>query len=304
MKLFFATDLHGSDICFREFLNAREFYGADIMLLGGDLSAGSIIFAQEIEGEWRVHLRGREMIIRNQSELAKLRAALANKGHLLKICDNSGANSSEASEVDWKYEFQSQLARWVELASMKSHHPIYFVPGNDDPLYVDDILEYPFVNIHRKQIALSDDIAILGVGGSTPTPWNTAREYSEEELELFVMSAYDESMSNKKLILLSHCPPYGVGLDLAPALTSDFSYELHLGGARFIPVGSHAIRRAIDKLAPILGLFGHVHEGRRYIKVGQTLCINPGSAFWTGRLQGCIIEINDREVVDFQLTEG
>ena len=37
-RLFFATDIHGSDRCFRKFLNAGKFYGADILLMGGDIA--------------------------------------------------------------------------------------------------------------------------------------------------------------------------------------------------------------------------------------------------------------------------
>ena len=38
MRLFYATDVHGSERCFRKFLNAAEFYGADAVLLGGDIT--------------------------------------------------------------------------------------------------------------------------------------------------------------------------------------------------------------------------------------------------------------------------
>ena len=30
-KLFFATDIHGSDICWSKFLNAGKFYEADVL---------------------------------------------------------------------------------------------------------------------------------------------------------------------------------------------------------------------------------------------------------------------------------
>jgi Icc-related predicted phosphoesterase len=31
-KIFFATDIHGSDVCLRKFLNAGRFYGVDQIL--------------------------------------------------------------------------------------------------------------------------------------------------------------------------------------------------------------------------------------------------------------------------------
>jgi len=34
VKVFFATDIHGSEICWRKFLNAAAFYKADAVILG------------------------------------------------------------------------------------------------------------------------------------------------------------------------------------------------------------------------------------------------------------------------------
>ena len=41
-KLFFATDIHGSDICWSKFLNAGKFYEADLLILGGDMTGKAI----------------------------------------------------------------------------------------------------------------------------------------------------------------------------------------------------------------------------------------------------------------------
>ena len=39
VTLFFATDLHGSEVCFRKFVNAARFYNADVLVLGGDIGS-------------------------------------------------------------------------------------------------------------------------------------------------------------------------------------------------------------------------------------------------------------------------
>jgi hypothetical protein len=41
--LFFATDLHGSETCFRKFVAAARFYGADLLVLGGDLTGKLVV---------------------------------------------------------------------------------------------------------------------------------------------------------------------------------------------------------------------------------------------------------------------
>jgi uncharacterized protein len=43
MRLFFVTDLHGSEICWKKFLNAGEFYKADVVILGGDVTGKAMV---------------------------------------------------------------------------------------------------------------------------------------------------------------------------------------------------------------------------------------------------------------------
>ena len=37
LKLFYVTDIHGSNVCYRKFLNALPIYGVDVAVLNGDL---------------------------------------------------------------------------------------------------------------------------------------------------------------------------------------------------------------------------------------------------------------------------
>ena len=36
-RVFFASDVHGSERTWRKFLNAAKFYGADVLVMGGDV---------------------------------------------------------------------------------------------------------------------------------------------------------------------------------------------------------------------------------------------------------------------------
>ena len=69
-------------------------------------------------------------------------------------------------------------------------------------------------------------------------------------------------------------------------------------------VGSTAVREFIEETQPLLGLHGHVHEGRGTIKIGDTLCINPGSDYTSGMLNAAIIEIADDRVITHQFVSG
>ena len=43
LRIFFATDIHGSEVCFRKFLAAAKVYEADVMLLGGDFAGKALV---------------------------------------------------------------------------------------------------------------------------------------------------------------------------------------------------------------------------------------------------------------------
>jgi Icc-related predicted phosphoesterase len=71
-----------------------------------------------------------------------------------------------------------------------------------------------------------------------------------------------------------------------------------------IPVGSTAVRAAIEKYQPLLGLHGHIHESKGSVKIGRTLCLNPGSEYAEGILRGALITLEDNKIKNFQFTSG
>ena len=68
--------------------------------------------------------------------------------------------------------------------------------------------------------------------------------------------------------------------------------------------GSASVRKAIETYQPLLGLHGHIHESKGFLKVGRTLCLNPGSEYSEGILRGALVELDDGEVKNFLLTQG
>jgi Icc-related predicted phosphoesterase len=61
---------------------------------------------------------------------------------------------------------------------------------------------------------------------------------------------------------------------------------------------------AIQRYQPLLSLHGHIHESRGVQRLGRTLCINPGSAYSEGVLQGCIVDLDDGKVARYALLTG
>jgi uncharacterized protein len=144
---------------------------------------------------------------------------------------------------------------------------------------------------------------MISTGWSNPTPWNTHREDSEEKLGQRIEAMVAQVPNPARAIFNLHCPPYKSGLDEAPAIDADLKL-LH-GGRALRPVGSTAVRAAIEKHQPLLSLHGHIHESKGAIKIGKTLSINPGSAYEEGMLMGAIIQLDaSKGIKSYQLVNG
>jgi Icc-related predicted phosphoesterase len=101
-----------------------------------------------------------------------------------------------------------------------------------------------------------------------------------------------------------HCPPYDSGIDDAPILDEDLRPRIGIQGLEMAPVGCKAVRNAIDKYQPLLGLHGHIHESKGAVKLGRTLCINPGSEYSEGVLRGVIVTVKPGETPTHMFISG
>ncbi|MGD0424173.1 MAG: hypothetical protein ABSA92_12065 [Candidatus Bathyarchaeia archaeon] len=108
----------------------------------------------------------------------------------------------------------------------------------------------------------------------------------------------------KDCIFNLHVPSHDSGLDTCPKL--DENLKPVYGGSEIIliPGGSTAVRSAIEKQQPVLGLHGHIHESRGFVKLGRTLCLNPGSEYTEGMLHGVVVELDEKGVRNYLLTVG
>jgi hypothetical protein len=160
------------------------------------------------------------------------------------------------------------------------------------------------INPEFKKMALPDGYEMISVGYSNKTPFDSPREYTEEKLYLKISEQAKTLVNPSKSIFNLHCPPYGSGLDIAPEITENLEIVINGREPSMIPVGSTAVRKAIEEFQPLLGLHGHVHESRRAAKIGRTLCINPGSEYVTGILRGVIITLDNDELISYQFISG
>jgi len=300
MKIFFATDIHGSEICWRKFLNAAAFYKADLVILGGDVTGKAMIPIVKHNGYWQVTYRGESKRLETAEEVAEVERQIRNRGSYPTVVtpDELKVLSEQEGEVDRRFssEMMHSLDRWLDMADGKlrgGQIGCVLNGGNDDFFEIDELIESsPCVTFAEGKVLDLGGISMVSMGWTNPTPWDTFREAPEDELAARIDAVASRVPDMGRTIFNFHAPPYGTGLDEAPAL-DDQLRPIH-GGAVMKPVGSMAVRDAILAHQPLLSVHGHIHESRAVKRMGRTLAMNPGSVYGDGVLQGAVIELDVR----------
>jgi uncharacterized protein len=314
MRLYYASDVHGSEKLWRKFMNAAAFYDVDALVMGGDLTGKVLVPVVERKpGRWSARVFGKEQKAKGEEELAELERRIRFNGFYPLRCDPDELARLSADDVyrgeRFREAMRAELQRWVGLAHEKLAGigvTCYVMPGNDDEIDIDDVIEAapdPIVACEGRAVSVGD-YQMLSSAWTNPTPWDSPRELSEVELAEKLDKLATGLDPDVPAIFNLHCPPYDTGLDLAPELTDDLRVVTEGGEPKMIPVGSRAVREFIGQHRPVLALHGHIHESRAAVRLGPTLCVNPGSAYSEGVLDGIVVELEEDRVVSYQLVSG
>ncbi len=313
--MFFATDLHGSDTCFRKFVAAAGFYRADTLILGGDLSGKLLVPVVAAGGDrWTAELQGDRRELRTGGLEEFERQARAAGLYTRRMDPDEHAEyAADPAKIETMFSevIAATLRRWIHYAHDRlagTGVTIYSMPGNDDPAVVDDVIlgegdeRFRFVEGEIVEIAPGHEMASTGY--TNLTPWHTHREYSEEEIADRLRSLTDRLSSPHTAISNLHVPPYNSGLDTAPLLGQDLKIKTGVGGLQTAPVGSTAVRAAIEEHQPLLSLHGHIHESGRTVHIGRTTVINAGSEYGEGILRGVLLTVGGGRLLRYQTVSG
>ncbi|MEI6291461.1 MAG: metallophosphoesterase [Chloroflexota bacterium] len=310
--IFYATDIHGSDICWNKFLNAGKFYNADVLVLGGDMTGKAIVPVVELQkGVYQTTLLQQNYSIQGPDELADMTKRIRSRGYYPYLTTQEEIEElAKTPDLVYKLFIQEALKvieQWMEIADRKlagTSMRVYVSPGNDDRFEVDDIIRaHPSVTLAEGQVInIDQDHEMITSGWSNKTPWNTYREEDEPELAVRYKNMISGLKNPKNSLFNIHVPPFNSNLDEAPEL--DEQLRPRFAGNSLKPTGSTALREAIEKFQPLLGLHGHIHEGRGSSRIGRTLCINPGSMYEQGTLLGSIIKLGKNKIDNYVLTSG
>lgn len=313
-RLFFCTDIHGSNVCFKKFINAAEFYGTDILILGGDVTGKMVVpVAKQDSGSYLTTFAGQDMKFTSDEEVDNFIKRVSNMGLYPKVMSEAEFRdtkaSTDAQEELFRGLIKQRLEEWLSYAEDKLGNTdvkVFAAPGNDDFFEVDEILKRSSVVslLEGRVHQLTDHHEILTTGWTNVTPWKTEREASEEELEKTLRSMIADVKDVERCIFNLHCPPHNSKIDMCPKLDDDMRVVYEMGNLVMAPAGSTAVRKVIEEFQPMVGLHGHIHEGRGETMIGRTLCINPGSVYSEGVLNGVLVTVGESGVIDHQFTQG
>jgi Icc-related predicted phosphoesterase len=318
-RLFFATDVHGSEPTFRKFINAAKYYGVDALILGGDITGKMMIpIIVQGNGQYRATLQSNTRIL-STYELPEFETKLAKLGFYSSVMSESDFLRISDSQAEVNRLFlekaKERLAAWIRLAEERlagTSIRCYITGGNDDFSEVLEIIPLEardrVVACEEKLVTLDDEgHTMVSLGYSNPTPWKTPREIEEAELAKYIQTAFEDITDCTRLVFNMHVPPVDSTLDTCPKLdaSTDPPTVITSGGEPVMfGAGSQVVREAILRYQPLLSLHGHIHESRGVINIGRTTAVNPGSEYGEGILRGIIINLAGDKVETTQMTSG
>lgn len=314
VSVYYASDVHASDRCWRKFLNASKHYRTSVNIMGGDLTGKAIVpIVKRSDGSYVARLLGEERAVRGNAELDELVNAVRFNGMYPWVASGEAIASAEADDAARDALFDEimldELRRWIVIADERIEAQpgleVFVMAGNDDPWACDEVIASA-----RHVVACDDRVVQVGehemisLSIANPTPWNSPRELEETALYDRLKALAEQLEDPPSAIFNLHVPPHDSGLDRANEIAADLTIVYKSGHPNVIPVGSTAVREIIEEYQPLLSLHGHIHESRGETRIGRTLAINSGSEYNSGRIHGIVVKLGRDDVLSRQFVVG
>jgi Icc-related predicted phosphoesterase len=312
-SLYYASDVHGSDQCWRKFLGAGRHYGVEALVMGGDLTGKAIVPITRDGAAFSATFLGEQVGGTSPEALEQLVEAIRHNGMYPWIASADEiarhARDDRARDVLLEQVLLDELRRWIALADerMAAYDiDVFVMAGNDDPWAVDAILE------DARHVQACDDRVVrvgrhemISLSYANRTPWSSPRELDESDLYERIARLARQLDDPQRAIFNLHVPPYDTGLDRAIEIDPENLTPVYVAGhPNEISVGSRAVREAIEEFQPAVSLHGHIHESRAEARIGRTLAVNSGSEYNSGQLHGVLITLQEERVVAHQFVVG
>jgi Icc-related predicted phosphoesterase len=146
-RVFFATDIHGSEVCWRKFLNAGAFYHAYVLILGGDMTGKALVPIVQDGDRYEVAVQEHQHVLESEEEVQEIETRISARGYYpVRLSPAEVAEMrANPSAVDalFRQQILSTIERWMTLAEQKLSGTgirCYVCPGNDDLFDVDKVI--------------------------------------------------------------------------------------------------------------------------------------------------------------------
>jgi Icc-related predicted phosphoesterase len=313
VTLYYASDIHGSDLLWRKFVNAGRFYEADVLVMGGDITGKAVAPIVRENGSFRVpEILGAQVV--GEDELPAVDKRIRDLGFYPLLTTQEeleAAREDQGAVATFFYDaMAASLEGWLELAEERlagTGIRLYVMLGNDDEPRLREVLASSPLGVDPEDVAvdLGEGWQMLSCGHANPTPWDSPREMPDDELEEHLEELVAGIDDPKRTVFNLHVPPIRTAIDRAPALDESLKPIVRGGTVTMTAAGSQAVRNVIERHQPPLALHGHIHEARGVAKVGTTVCINPGSEYAEGVLHGALVVLDGKKGLrNYQLVSG
>ncbi len=311
--IFFATDIHGSERCFIKFVNAAKFYQANVLILGGDITGKALVPIVGTGSHAHATFLGQRAELASEEEVAAFERQVRHAGAypFRTTQEELAAMESDRSRVDRLFSrlMVESVERWCTLAEERLRGTgirCFISAGNDDePEIVKTLEQASYVEMPEGRVVMIDDEhEMISSGFANTTPWHAPRDIPDQELATFIETMASKLQAPERAVFNMHVPPYATGLDIAPQLDAHLKPVVVGGEIATGPVGSQAVRAAIEHYQPLVSVHGHVHESRAVSKLGRTTCLNPGSEYGDGHLRAALVSLKGNKLTSYQLLTG
>jgi Icc-related predicted phosphoesterase len=311
-RFMFATDLHGSETVWRKFLNSAKMFQCDALVMSGDMTGKVMVpRVQQEDGTYHANLLNENYTLKDEDieEFQKKCRMLCYIPYVTTPEEAAKIGGDEKYREDLFERLEGEIVEyWLSLIPdrVPEHVRIVISPGNDDKHSIDEVIKRnPRVIFGEEEVvALDDEHEVLCCGWSNPTPFDSPRECSEEELEQRLEAVAAKVKDMSRCVFCIHVPPHDSQLDMAPLTDKDLKVVSKGGRPQMVPVGSTAVRKFIEKHQPLLGIHGHIHESPGFVHIGKTECLNPGSEYGEGVFKGYLVEIEGDKITKLQRVEA
>ncbi len=226
-RIFFVSDVHGSDRMFFKFVNAAPVYKANVLIIGGDVAGKAITPIFKRNEELSAELQGAWRYPKTKEELETLDRDIRSIGNYpyMTTDDQWQEVVKDTVKMDSIFDelINESVARWCKVAEERLKPQkvrIIINKGNDDPLILEETIkksgyvEYP----NEKVIDIDNKHEMISLGYANMTPWKLPGDLPEEALTEKIDELASMLRDVKNSVFNIHVPPMSTHLEYLPKI--------------------------------------------------------------------------------------